>query len=201
MKKLSAKLVLLPALALFLICLGSSALLALTNNVTEEKIAEQGVLAIQKSLQEVVTEVDGEKVESFSDEISLEDSEITYYEAKNAAGDVIAYVLVSSAKGYGGDVKVMTAYDLSKTIVGFAVVDCSDETPGLGQNSKTHFAGKFDGKSGTLTVDKNSNEGQNVQAITAATITSKAVVSAVNASTEALEKIIAAPAAKEGGKS
>ena len=41
----------------------------------------------------------------------------------------------------------------------------------------------------TLTVDKYSNDGQNVQAITAATITSKAVVKAVNAATEAFNNL------------
>ncbi len=187
---MKAKNIIIPAVALFLICLGASALLGLTNSITEKKIEEQAALAIQNSLQEVVTEVDGVKVSSFSDEKDFGDGTITYFEACDEGGKTIAYVLTSSAKGYGGDVKVMTAYDLSGVIVGFTVVDCSNETPGLGQNSKTHFKGKLEGKSGELVVDKNSNEGQNVQAITAATITSKAVVSAVNASGEAAAQLI-----------
>ena len=55
------------------------------------------------------------------------------------------------------------------------------ETPGLGANStKPEFRDRFIGKAGELVVNKTSNDGQNVQAITAATITSKAVVAAVN---------------------
>lgn len=199
---MKAKQIAIPAIALFLICLVASALLALTNSVTAAKIEEQAALAIQNSLQEVVTEVDGVKVSGFSDETAIEGSELTYFEAKNDGDKTIAYVLTSSAKGYGGDVKVMTAYDMDGVIIGFTVVDCADETPGLGQNAKTHFVGLLDGKSGELTVNKNSNEGNNVQAITAATITSKAVVSAVNASTEAVAQLIGSGNINtEGGES
>lgn len=87
----------------------------------------------------------------------------------------------SAAKGYGGAVSVMTGINNDGEIVAIEILS-HDETPGLGANStKPTFKDRFSGKSGMLTVDKNSNEGQNVQAITAATITSKAVVSAVNA--------------------
>ena len=188
-KGISFKDIIIPTVALFLIYLGASALLGLTNHVTADRIAEQEALAVQNSLEEVVKAVDGVEVGSFGDETAFDES-ISYYEAYDGGGKVIAFVLVSSAKGYGGDVKVMTAYDLKGTIIGFTVVDCSNETPGLGQNSKTHFVGLLEGKSGELTVDKYSNEGQNVQAITAATITSRAVVNAVNASTAAVGTLI-----------
>ena len=197
---MKAKNIVIPSVALFLICLVASALLGLTNSITEKRIEEQAAITIQNSLKEVVTEVDGEKVSSFSDEKAMNGESITYFEAYDESGKTIAYVLTSSAKGYGGEVKVMTAYDLSGVIVGFTVVDCSNETPGLGQNSKTHFKGKLEGKSGELVVNKNSNEGQNVQAITAATITSKAVVNAVNVSTEAVAQLIdGAGTNSEGG--
>ena len=198
MKNIKPRDILVPALTLFLICLAAAALLGLTNSVTAPRILEQSVLAVQKSLQEVVTEVDGVEVDNFSDEIVFsEEDGISYYEAYDADRNVIAYVFTTGAKGYGGTVKVMTAFDPSGTIAGFTVVDCSDETPGLGQNSKTHFAGLLEGKSGELVVDKNSNDGQSVQAITAATITSKAVVSAVNAASEALAQVTATQT--EGG--
>ena len=84
----------------------------------------------------------------------------------------------------------MVGYDMTGTISGFTILDCSNETPGLGQNSKKpEFMDRFSGKSGELTVDKYSNEGQNIQAITAATITSKAVVKAVNTATEAFQNL------------
>lgn len=180
MKKMNAKDIAIPAIALFIICLVASVLLALTNSVTAEKIIANGEKAVQDSLALVV------EADSFSEEKAAGD--LAYYEAMDKDGNVIAYVFTSSAKGYGGDVKVMTAYDLEGVITGFTVVDCANETPGLGQNAKTHFTSDFfNGKSGELKVAK---DGGDVQAITAATITSRAVAAAVSASNEAVMQLI-----------
>ena len=158
MKQMKLKDILVPTLALFLICLIATVLLALTNSVTAKTI----------------------------DQNAAETANAARSEVLEAAAFTEDYVFTATAKGYGGDVKVMVGYDMTGTISGFTILDCSNETPGLGQNSKKpEFMGRFPGKSGELTVDKYSNEGQNIQAITAATITSKAVVKAVNTATEA----------------
>lgn len=184
MKKMNAKDILLPTLALFLICLIATVLLALTNEATAAKIDENAAETAIASRAEVLSEVDGVKVASYSDDKTEANTGLVYNEGLDANGNVVGYIFTSSAKGYGGDVKVMVGYDLSGTIVGFTILDCSNETPGLGQNSKMpEFMGRFIGKNGTLEVNKNSNDGQNIQAITAATITSKAVVQAVNEAT------------------
>ena len=98
-------------------------------------------------------------------------------------------MFTAGAKGYGGTVSVMVGIGTDGAITGLEILSHA-ETPGLGANAvKPDFKDRFIGKSGELTVDKTSNEGQNVQAITAATITSKAVVSAVNAITAAYGEI------------
>ena len=98
-------------------------------------------------------------------------------------------VFTAAAKGYGGDVTVMVGIGADGKVTGIEILS-HDETPGLGANStKPEFKNRFVGKSGVLMVSKTSNEGQNVQAITAATITSKAVTSAVNASLSAYAAI------------
>ena len=191
MKKMNAKDILVPTLALFLICLIATVLLALTNKATAAKIDDNAVQTAIASRAEVLPEVDGVKVVSYSEDKPDEQSGLTYNEGLDENGNLVGYILTNAAKGYGGDVKVMIGYDLQGTIVGFTILDCSNETPGLGQNSKTPaFMERFLGKAGTLTVDKNSNDGQNIQAITAATITSKAVVKAVNEATEAVNAMI-----------
>ena len=190
MKKIKAKDIIIPVIALFVICLVASVLLALTNNITESKIEENNIQTAIASRSEVLSEVNSVKVASYGDEKVDEQSGLTYCEGLDEGGKVIGYILTSASKGYGGDVKVMIGYDLEGTIVGFTILDCSNETPGLGQNSKKpEFMSRFIGKSGELTVDKNSNEGQNIQAITAATITSKAVTKAVNEATAAFNNI------------
>ena len=191
MKKIKAKDILVPTLALFLICLVATVLLALTNNVTAAKIEQNAVQTAIASRAEVLSKVGDTAVATYSDDKTDEKSGLTYNEGYDDAGNVVGYIFTNAAKGYGGDVKVMVGYDLTGTIVGFTILDCSNETPGLGQNSKKpEFMGRFLGKSGELAVDKNSNDGQNIQAITAATITSKAVVKAVNEDTAAVNAMI-----------
>ena len=178
MKKL--KEILLPTLALFLICLIAAVLLAVTNNATQAKIEQNAADTANAARSEVLSAA------SFSEDAVEEQTGLTYCVGQDESGNAVGYVITAAAKGYGGDVKVMVGFDPEGQIAGFTILDCSNETPGLGQNSKKpEFMQRFLGKSGTLTVDKYSNEGQNVQAITAATITSKAVVKAVNQATEA----------------
>ncbi len=184
MKQSKLKAILVPTLALFLICLIATVLLALTNNVTAQTIAQNAAETANAARAEVLDAA------AFSEDAVEAQTGLTYCTGQNESGETVGYVITSSAKGYGGEVKVMVGFDLSGTIAGFTILDCSNETPGLGQNSKKpEFMSRFIGKSGTLTVDKYSSDGQNVQAITAATITSKAVVKAVNAASEAFNNL------------
>ena len=183
MKKLNLKDILIPTVALFIICLVATALLAGTNMVTKEKIAQNAVETEKASRMLVLPEG-----KEYGDVTTL-DTGITYCIGTNEAGEEVGYVFTSGAKGYGGTVGVMVGIDMTGTITGIEILSHA-ETPGLGANAvKSDFKDRFVGKSGVLTVDKVSNEGQNIQAITAATITSKAVTSAVNAVVAAFAEI------------
>ncbi len=106
----------------------------------------------------------------------------------------VGYVVTSvSANGYGGDVKVMVGLDLDLKIENVKIIEAS-ETPGLGGNaSKPEFIGQFTGKSGGLEVVKGKSGGDGeISAISSATVTSRAVTSAVNAAVELLESKIEA---------
>lgn len=183
MKKLNLKEILIPTIALLIICLVATTLLAVTNNVTMEKIALNAVETEKASRMLVLPE--GKEY----GEVTALDSGITYCIGTNESGEEVGYVFTSGAKGYGGTVAVMVGVDMTGTITGVEILSHA-ETPGLGANAvKPDFKDRFIGKTGVLTVDKTSNEGQNIQAITAATITSKAVTSAVNAVTAAYAEI------------
>ena len=183
MKKMNLKDILIPTIALLVICLVATTLLAFTNSVTMEKIALNAVETEKASRMLVLPE--GKEY----GEVTTLDNGITYCVGTNEAGEEVGYVFTTGAKGYGGTVSVMVGIAKDGTITGIEILSHA-ETPGLGANAvKPEFKDRFIGKSGELTVDKNSNDGQNVQAITAATITSKAVVSAVNAVTAAYEEI------------
>ncbi len=184
MKNLNAKTVLIPTVALLVICLVATTLLAFTNSITAEKIALNAVETENASRNVVLP--DGA---SYSEVTTVENG-VTYCTGYDKIGNEIGYIFTAGAKGYGGTVSVMVGMDKEGTIVGLEILSHS-ETPGLGANAvKDDFKGRFAGKSGILTVDKVSNDGQNIQAITAATITSKAVVSAVNTITETYTQIM-----------
>ena len=175
MKKISFKGIVVPAIALLIICLVATALLAGTNVITSEKIAQNAVEKENSSRMIVLPEG-----KEYGEVTALENG-ITYCEGKDENGDVIGFVFTTSAKGYGGAVGVMVGVDAEGVITGIEILSHS-ETPGLGANATTDgFKSQFAGKSGELVVDKNNADGQNIKAITAATITSKAVTSAVNA--------------------
>ena len=80
--------------------------------------------------------------------------------------------------GYGGDITLMVGFKKDKkTVISYKVLAAS-ETPGLGMKLKTpEFAGQFAGKDGrSLKVKKDGGE---IEAITSATITSRAVCRAI----------------------
>lgn len=113
-------------------------------------------------------------------DVSLTDVSFTDISATDIPeGDkyLIGYVAVASSKGYGGNVQIMIGVDLNLEITGIEILDQS-ETAGLGANCENrNWLSQFVGRSGTLAVSK---DGGDIDAITAATITSRAVTSAVN---------------------
>ena len=75
----------------------------------------------------------------------------------------------------------MTGIDTNGAVTGISLLEIN-ETPGLGMKAKDEsFLSQFVGASGTLSVVKDGSAAPGtVQAITSATITTKAVTSAVN---------------------
>ena len=83
-----------------------------------------------------------------------------------------------SSEGYGGDIVLMVGFKKDKkTVISYKVLQAT-ETPGLGMKLNTpEFAGQFAGKDGSsLKVKKDGGE---IEAITSATITSRAVCKAI----------------------
>ena len=175
-KKFTAKDILIPTVSLFVICLVVTALLAVTNMLTAPQIQKLSKETEDKTKAEVLASAD-----EFSDAltVSADGNDYTYYEG-TASGDTIGYVFKTSAKGYGGDIDLMVGIDTSGKVTGVSILSIS-ETAGLGMNAKNEsFINQYIGKSGTIGVSKNGASDTEIQALTGATITSKAVTSAVN---------------------
>ena len=172
--KLNVREVIKPAIALILICLVSSLLLAGTNAITKDKILETQKKQAEQSRQLVFPEA-----ASFGPEQAKDD--VTYSAALDGTGANIGYVFTCTNRGYGGDVTVMTGIDTNGTVVRTVVLSMDDETPGLGQNAgKPDFLDQFLGKTGPFQWVKADGQGNDITGVTSASFTSKAVIACVN---------------------
>ncbi len=187
MKKFDFKEVIVPAVSLFLICLVATALLAVTNRVTAPKIEQLAAETENETKKEVLKQAN-----SFSQAktVTLDSKVYTYYEGLDSSGKLIGYVFSTSAKGYGGDISVMTGIDGEGVIKGVSILSIS-ETAGLGMNAKNEdFLNQYNEKSGALSVIKNGAAKDNeIQALTGATITSNAMTTAVNLAQSLYQKV------------
>ncbi len=104
--------------------------------------------------------------------------------AKDSSGGDIGYVInVTSHEGYGGDITISLGIDLNGTVKGVEILQIS-ETAGLGMKAKEpKFKGQFAGKTvSQFTYTKTGAASDfEIDAISGATITTKAVTNAVNA--------------------
>ena len=165
----------IPTVALFLIYLVATALLAVTNNVTAPKIAELAEQTEVETRQKVLPAATG-----FGETQKMKNGSGTYAVGKDANGSEVGYVFVTVSKGYGGDVKIMTGIDKDGAVTGISPLELN-ETAGLGMKAQNDsFLDQFKGKVKDIAVNKNSASGNEIQALTGATITSKAVTAAVN---------------------
>lgn len=179
----NGKAVILPTVVLLVICLVIPFALSLTNAVTKDKIADLEKEKRESAMSGLI-EAETYQEESYNDEFT--------YTVAIKDGSAIGYIFETSKKGYGGDVSVMTAVDPDGTVKAIEILDVSNETPGLGQNSqKEDFYSQYAGKKAEVTVKKNGAdpEKNEVDAVTGATITSKAVTGAVNEALEQFEKV------------
>lgn len=171
-----------PAAVLLIICVVAAGLLGYVNQITAAPIAAQEELAKQESMTEVLPEA-----ASFGEEKEIDDPEsiiTSVTPALDSEGNEMGYAVAITTKGFSAGLQLMFGIDTEGVITGLSVVDCSNETPGLGANAANEdFYGQFTGKSGEVAVTK---DGGDIEALTGATITSRAVA---NAATEAINYV------------
>lgn len=178
MKKIKEYLI--PTFALFVICFVATALLGITNDVTALEIE---ALAIQKEEEARLEVFPNATFDKEATEIDDDTSIVKAYDENN---NIIGYVVVTvDKKGYGGEIEVMTGVTVDGKVTGISILSHS-ETPGLGAKSKTDdkWRTQFIDKIKDITVSKDAKGENSIDAITGATITSRAVVRAVNRAIE-----------------
>lgn len=168
--------------------------LAMTNEVTKDKIAEQRFLANEQAKKEVLADAASfEDVigDELNDIVSAYPPVIEVYKGLDASGNIIGYVFKSTPTGFGGNVEVVTGINIEGILTGVRI-GSHNETPGLGAKAKdAAFYEQYNGMSTDtpIGVAKSNPSETDIQAITGATISSAAITSGVNASIDAFHEI------------
>lgn len=164
-------------LVLAIIMAFAAILLAGTNLITKDVIAMQEKQTDENARKTVMH--DAERFEALEEKGNLE----FLYEAFKGE-EKIGYVAAIHEKGFAGDIKVILGITSDGKISGINIGGSNfQETAGLGAKAKEpKFSNQFAGKLLPISLRKGGAEANdsNVDAITAATITSNAVVRAVN---------------------
>lgn len=163
-------------LCLTLVCLFCAAVLGGAYAMTFKPIQEANENILKASIGQVLPQggdISAEKT------VNFEGKDYSYYEQDGPDG-VSAYAVKSVSMGFGGPIEIMVGVLPDGTVYNTSVLSHS-ETPGLGAKCQNDegFLGQFRGfgPGKTLTVTK---DGGDVDAITAATITSRAYALAVS---------------------
>ena len=168
---------------LFGITLVASAGVGVVNMITVEPIAQSKQAATTAALTEVLPPFD----ETTSEELTIDEMPITVYTATKG-GVVAGYAVQSMSKlGFGGAVRMMVGFDPDGRVVNINVLE-QTETPGLGTKMCDEGNPLLGSVKGQRLEDKQlvddklavRKDGGDVDALTAATISSRAYVDAVN---------------------
>lgn len=172
---------------LLVICAVAGAVLAFVDGITSDRIAAQATIKLQQALRDVVPEAD-----EFTDEtgrLLQAKSELSGGKPDFAivdkmyigrsGGEVMGVAFMCFPSGYGGPIDTVVGVSSDRKVSGVSVIK-HNETPGLGANvANPGFQKRFVGIPVGTQVRVKKDGGQ-VDAITGATVSSRAVANAVN---------------------
>ena len=181
-----------PALRLFIICLATALCLALVNDMTKGTIELRNQQEAEEQRMQVMTAADSfEKLEGWEDQD--ESGLVKEVYAALSGDELIGYVFATISPGYGGDIAVTVGVGNDRTITGIKVGE-NQETPGLGSKiADEKFTVQYEGKdiAGEIKiVTKPVSAEDEIQAVSGATVSTRAVNSAVQASADLGMKLL-----------
>lgn len=157
------------------ICSVASGLLASVNSLTRPKIINQAQIAERATLVKLFPEA-----ENF-EPIKYE-QEILYYKIFGKDNKLIGFAFKAQNKGYSSTIETMVGMAPDNKISAIQILS-QNETPGLGNRiTELSFIDRF--------TNRNIKELVNVEAISGATISSKAVIDAVRIKAEEVKELI-----------
>ena len=162
-------------ITLFAITIIAGVSLGFINDITEQPIKDAKIAKKTNALKLVLPDFNNKIVESVklvNHELAKDSIEI--YPGFQDEKHVGTAIIGSSEKGYSGLVKIMVGFEPNGTIKNIVVLE-QKETPGLGTKMKDDkFLRQFRGKNPVEFDVKPTKDGGDVDALTGATITTRA---------------------------
>ena len=174
----------LPAWAvLTVIALCAALLLSVTYQATKDVIAARAQTDAAAARLALLPEAD--RFEA----VDAPDGLTEVYRALNVRGETAGFIAVLAVNGFGGELEVTVGIDTAGCLTGVRVGGTQfSETPGLGAKAReAAFTDQFVGLAAPVALSK---DGGTVDAVTSATITSRAIVLAVNTAADALRPLL-----------
>jgi len=161
---------------LALICVIAAGLLAVVNTLTAPKILAAAQAEEQAALKEVMP-----LAVKFS-AVKSTDKEVLYYQAFDNQEKLMGFVFKAGGKGYSSVIETMAGIFLDGKISAIKIISLN-ETPGLGMRVKEdQFTAQFN--------HQDSLDLSGVEAITGATISSRAVMNSVMKKAQEIKALI-----------
>lgn len=189
----------LAAIILTLFAILGTGIVAVTNEVTKERRAEQQLRALLYSLNQVVDH------KTYDNDLALDFIEVSdrallgsmeplrIYRARKAGNPVAAVVTAIAPDGYSGSIKLLAGIRYDGSLSGVRVIQ-HKETPGLGDGvdiERSDWILGFNDKSLSNPSDggwKVKKDGGQFDQLTGATITPRAIVRAVHRALQYYDK-------------
>lgn len=168
----------------------SGLILSLVSNYATPIIKENNREAIKEAVYYVLPDTEDYQVKTYNGK--------DIYVTQDSSGKTSGYAFIASGSGYQGTIELMVGINPQlNEIQGIQILE-SSETPGLGgkirgDNFKNQFRDKHAASGITLVKTAPTKPGE-IQAITGATISSKAVVDMINKELDCVKQIM-----KSGG--
>lgn len=173
-------------LVLFIITLIASAALGVVHEITKEPVAAAKLAKKLNAIKEVVPDFNNNPSDEMYKVRITEKDTLEFYPAKKDGILVGTAVKTLTNKGFGGNIWIMVGFEPDGTIHNYSVLE-HKETPGLGTKMVSWFKQTDPLKSKCSVINKNpgtinftvSKDGGDIDAITAATISSRAFLDAI----------------------
>ncbi len=173
-------------LVLFTITLVASACVGLVNMITVDPIAAAAEKAKKEALAQVLPAFDATE----ETELTINELPIVAHKAVLKDGSIVGYAVETATKnGFSGMIKMMVGFDRDGRILNVNVLE-QNETPGLGTKMTEEgnpLLTSVQGKNPSQMKLYVKKDGGDVDALTAATISSRAYCDAVNRAYEAFK--------------